>query len=1000
MKLTHAIYHLLEIISRRQSLRLPNLSPFQSRRIRTNPSHPLSGEQLEVRLCFSAIRIVAWNTENGPDGSADAAYFRTVFQAIGNETLVGNTLAPAIVALQETDNEQGGGNSIANVESILESLYPSTNYSRAVSSLDTGRDANGFVYDDDLFDLIATSVVDETPGMSPPFAHNIFRGQFRPVGSGGENDFYLYSTHLKAGSTSTDRSRRAAEANAIRVDMDALGPNQQIIVLGDFNVQGSSEASYQRFLSAGNGQLFDPIDRPGEWNNNRNFIDIHTQNPEVNGAGGLDSRFDFQLGTAAVFDDEGLSFIPGSYQAFGNNGTHIFNSDITTGRGASPEVLTALARASDHLPVIADYDLGDNLPSVVLVETNSGTTVTEAGAGDTYTISLSQAPLANVIVDVRTDGQTRVNSQTLTSIEFTPANALTPRTIFVSAFDDNVGEGLHSSIITHTTRSADLTFDGLPGRSLQVDVLDDDQINQVGGVVITEIMYNPATTEANGDGEWVEIVNTNPSAVNLAGWVLDDEDGSNWSAIPSGTPVLPAGGVAVIHNSLISSNDFRRAWSIPDSVLVIGVSWGSLANSPTSTSEILELLDATGRQQDVVNYENSAPWPQDDGRSSIYLTDLFSDNNVGSNWQLSRAGQSNTRNPAGEPFSNADTASPGFLPQVADFGDAPSNYPNLYSAGGAYHLATGPRLGAARDTELDAAVSVLATGDDTNNIDDEDGVMFGDIVVGNSIAAVNLTLEQTSSARIDAWVDFNRDGDWDDAGEQILVSRQINRGLQTVNFDLPASIASGDTFARVRVSSTGGLTPGGSASNGEVEDVRLRIVTPRVESVVVNDGGISRSELTSIDVQFDTVVTGVNDRLQVRNLDTGEVVDGVFVSSSVINDRTLATLTFTAGDSVIASQSPAVASSLADGRYELGFSLDSTTIQQIDSFFRQFGDSDRNGSVNLADFAAFRNAFGQILEVDGDSPNSISGFDADRDGIIGLADFAAFRSVFGTQPPG
>jgi hypothetical protein len=196
------------------------------------------------------------------------------------------------------------------------------------------------------------------------------------------------------------------------------------------------------------------------------------------------------------------------------------------------------------------------------------------------------------------------------------------------------------------------------------------------------------------------------------------------------------------------------------------------------------------------------------------------------------------------------------------------------------------------------------------------------------------------------------------------------------------------------------LTPGGSASNGEVEDVRVRIVTPSIDGVVVNDNRNSRSELTSIDVQFDTIVTGVEDRLQVRNLDTEEVVDGVFISSSVVNDRTLATLTFTEGNSVIASQSSSVASSLADGRYELGFAVDSTTIQQIDSFYRQFGDSDQNGSVNLADFAAFRSAFGQILDVDGDSSDSDSSFDADRDGIIGLADFAEFRSAFGTETPG
>lgn len=41
---------------------------------------------------------------------------------------------------------------------------------------------------------------------------------------------------------------------------------------------------------------------------------------------------------------------------FGNNGTHTLNQSITTGTGASPEVLQALTEASDHLPIFATFD--------------------------------------------------------------------------------------------------------------------------------------------------------------------------------------------------------------------------------------------------------------------------------------------------------------------------------------------------------------------------------------------------------------------------------------------------------------------------------------------------------------------------------------------------------------------------------------------------------------------------------------------------------------------
>ena len=644
----------------------------------------LLSERLEARICFSAVRIVAWNTANRPNNVTDDANFQTVFEAIGNDGVQGNVLPPSIVALQETDNEQAGGNSIARVESILESLYPSTNYSRAASRLDTGGDANGFVYDDDLFDLVSTSVVEETPGMATPFAHNIFRGQFRPEGTDGQNDFYLYSTHLKAGSS--DTVRRTAEANAIRVDIDALGPNQEIIVLGDFNITSSNEGAYVNFLSSGNGQLFDPIDQPGNWNNNPAFTSIHTQNPEVNGPGGLDSRFDFQLGSAAIFDDTGLQYIEGSYNAFGNDGSHTFNSDITTGTGFTPEILKALAEASDHLPVVADYDLGISLNQVLIVETDGTTSVTEGGPGDSYTISLSSVPTSNVTVTITADDQTLVDGSTSTNLVFTPGNALSAQTVFVTAVDDSVVEGFHQSAITHTTSSTDDDFNSIVAQTLQVDVFDNDRNSTAVGVVISELMYNPASDEP--EGEWVEIVNVGAESINLGGWFLDDEDTTtNWSAIPSNTPALPGGGVAVIYNDVISPTDFRNAWSIPDSVLLIGVAWGSLSNSPSATNEILQLFDASGQSQDIVNYDNSDPWPSDNNSGSIYLTDLFAENNEGSNWALSTSGESNSRSPIGGVFDSNDVGSPGFLALAADFGDAPAPFPTLYSNDGALHLA-------------------------------------------------------------------------------------------------------------------------------------------------------------------------------------------------------------------------------------------------------------------------------------------------------------------------
>ena len=36
---------------------------------------------------------------------------------------------------------------------------------------------------------------------------------------------------------------------------------------------------------------------------------------------------------------------------------------------------------------------------------------------------------------------------------------------------------------------------------------------------------------------------------------------------------------------------FRAEWSVPASALVVGIPWGGLANSPSPTDEILQLLE-------------------------------------------------------------------------------------------------------------------------------------------------------------------------------------------------------------------------------------------------------------------------------------------------------------------------------------------------------------------------------------------------------------------------
>jgi len=281
------------------------------------------------------LRIVSYNTANSPDNSSDQTLFSSIFSAIGLETMAGVTREIDLLVIQETDPT-----SLSLLESTMDSLY-SNNYTRSIGINSSG-DYFGFIYNSESLILL------ETENVSGNYTRDPYRGLFRPTDAATDSaDFHVFNVHLNASSAST----RQTEANGIRTELDALGGDENYLVIGDLNIDSSTESSYQILTGSGTGQVFDPINSPGNWHNNSSFKSLHTQNP----AGPMDDRFDFHLVNDDVLARGGLEYIPGSYRAFGNNGSHNFDQAITTGNGASSSVLSALANASDHLPVVVDY---------------------------------------------------------------------------------------------------------------------------------------------------------------------------------------------------------------------------------------------------------------------------------------------------------------------------------------------------------------------------------------------------------------------------------------------------------------------------------------------------------------------------------------------------------------------------------------------------------------------------------------------------------------------
>ncbi len=364
---------------------------------RTSPTKPLAFALLLLvpSVCDAQLRIVDWNT-----GGGARAGVSTVFAAIGQESVGGVAKPIDVLSLQEQTNAAA----TASFVGVLNSLYGAGTYAAApipASAQSTGAGLPGMVYNTQTVELIATLAfgVVNTNNQT----RSTLRYQLRPVGYDASADFYLYSNHYKASTGGSNEARRLIEATALRTNLDGLGQGTSAILSGDFNIQSSSEAMYQKLLSAGPGQAFDPISTPGNWNNSAAFKQVHTQSPADSQqypgqiTGGVDDRFDFQLVTGELLDGEGLDYLTGSYRTFGNNGTHQLNGSITSGSGATPGVLSALEGASDHLPVVADYQV----PAVLGYALDAP--AASYSLGQAASLSLSVQNIADVVAAIGAD---------------------------------------------------------------------------------------------------------------------------------------------------------------------------------------------------------------------------------------------------------------------------------------------------------------------------------------------------------------------------------------------------------------------------------------------------------------------------------------------------------------------------------------------------------------------------------------------------------------------
>lgn len=225
---------------------------------------------------------------------------------------------------------------------------------------------NGLFYDKNKFEYVGHELVSTIIRDI-----NIFKLKYIEH---GENILInVVVLHLKAGSSVSDANQRGEMIDDLMSKINNLGSNQNFVVVGDFNVYRSSEPAFQKLINPNNIQyaFYDPVNQIGDWNNNYSFREYHTQSTHTvnNGChshGGMDDRFDFILISGSIKEGSAnIKYKTDSYWAVGQDGLR-FDQDLLNpvNRSLPDEVINALYEMSDHLPVVAEFYMGEHNSSI------------------------------------------------------------------------------------------------------------------------------------------------------------------------------------------------------------------------------------------------------------------------------------------------------------------------------------------------------------------------------------------------------------------------------------------------------------------------------------------------------------------------------------------------------------------------------------------------------------------------------------------------------------
>lgn len=313
---------------------------------------------LSVILAFSSfgqgaetISIMYYNILNFPNiNSSRISYLTTIAQHVQPDVLVVSELTSL-----------AGSNTILNDALNVGAI----NYYSAAMYIDSPDDERMLYYNSQKLGLVSQNVI--STALRDINEYVLY---YKAPGLNASSDtvyLYMYACHLKAGSTATDASDRAAETTLLKNYLAARTHAENTIVGGDMNIYNSSEVAYTNMTGTTQANLYDPIG-PGNYHSNSAFSMYFTQSTRIDpidggSTGGMDDRFDMMWFSDDVLTgDNAAKFINGTYRAVGQDGLRLNQSLLNPTNTCEPSnVLNALYYMSDHLPIYMQIEVGGNL---------------------------------------------------------------------------------------------------------------------------------------------------------------------------------------------------------------------------------------------------------------------------------------------------------------------------------------------------------------------------------------------------------------------------------------------------------------------------------------------------------------------------------------------------------------------------------------------------------------------------------------------------------------